>query len=332
MIDRDGLYERGIFSMGMGWQIPRIPGLGEVDWGIVHGELYRAGYEGDCIIEHEDRRLRGDRREGQAGLPDRTRRPQAVYATDMTDALSHRDPHRARHREDDRPLACCGPSSMTRSSRTAAGWRPSTTSRPCASPGRRAARVGDPRGTDVAVGTVIGFPHGDHRPTTKVFEASRALGRRRDRARHGHPDRRAQVRPRRGRRGRHRGRRRRRPRGRRDRQGDLRERLPDRRREDPRVPPVRGRRRRLRQDVDGLRARRRHPRRPAPDARQHLAAHRRSRRPAASGRSTRCSRSWRSATTRIGATATKAIIDDFRARKAGRRRSRRAAAAAEGGC
>ena len=59
MIDRDGLYERGIFSMGIGWQIPRIPGLGEVDWGIVHGELYRAGYEGDCIIEHEDRRFEG---------------------------------------------------------------------------------------------------------------------------------------------------------------------------------------------------------------------------------------------------------------------------------
>jgi sugar phosphate isomerase/epimerase len=59
MIDRDGLYERGIMSMGMGWQIPRIPGLGDVDWAVVHGELYRAGYEGDCIIEHEDRRFEG---------------------------------------------------------------------------------------------------------------------------------------------------------------------------------------------------------------------------------------------------------------------------------
>ena len=59
MIDRDGLYERGVFSMGMGWQIPRIPGLGEVDWSVVHGELYRQGYEGDCIIEHEDRRFEG---------------------------------------------------------------------------------------------------------------------------------------------------------------------------------------------------------------------------------------------------------------------------------
>jgi len=59
MIDRDGLYERGTFSNGIGWQIPRIPGLGEVDWRVVFSELYRAGYAGDCIIEHEDRRFEG---------------------------------------------------------------------------------------------------------------------------------------------------------------------------------------------------------------------------------------------------------------------------------
>jgi sugar phosphate isomerase/epimerase len=59
MIDVDGLYERGIFSMGIGWQVPRIPGLGEVDWSVVFSELYRQGFEGDCIIEHEDRRFEG---------------------------------------------------------------------------------------------------------------------------------------------------------------------------------------------------------------------------------------------------------------------------------
>ncbi len=59
MIDVDGLYERGVFSMGIGWQIPRIPGLGEVDWSVVFSELYRQGFEGDCIIEHEDRRFEG---------------------------------------------------------------------------------------------------------------------------------------------------------------------------------------------------------------------------------------------------------------------------------
>ena len=59
MIDRDGLYERGVLSMGMGWQLPRIPGLGEVDWSVVFSELYRQGFDGDCIIEHEDRRFEG---------------------------------------------------------------------------------------------------------------------------------------------------------------------------------------------------------------------------------------------------------------------------------
>ena len=55
MIDRDGLYERGTLSAGIGWQVPRLPGLGEVDWGEIFSALYRAGYDGDAIIEHEDR-------------------------------------------------------------------------------------------------------------------------------------------------------------------------------------------------------------------------------------------------------------------------------------
>jgi sugar phosphate isomerase/epimerase len=59
MIDRDGLYERGTLSAGMGWQVPRMPGLGDVDWGTVFRALYRVGYEGDCIIEHEDRKFEG---------------------------------------------------------------------------------------------------------------------------------------------------------------------------------------------------------------------------------------------------------------------------------
>ncbi len=59
MIDRDGLYENGILSAGMGWQIPRMPGLGEVDWPGFFAGLYRAGYDGPIIIEHEDRTFEG---------------------------------------------------------------------------------------------------------------------------------------------------------------------------------------------------------------------------------------------------------------------------------
>ena len=59
MIDRDGLYERGSMSSGIGWQIPRLPGLGDADWTEIFSNLYRVGYDGDCIIEHEDRRFEG---------------------------------------------------------------------------------------------------------------------------------------------------------------------------------------------------------------------------------------------------------------------------------
>jgi len=59
MIDRDGLYDHGILSAGMGWQVPRMPGLGEVDWPGFFATLYRAGYDGPIIIEHEDRTFEG---------------------------------------------------------------------------------------------------------------------------------------------------------------------------------------------------------------------------------------------------------------------------------
>ena len=59
MIDRDGLYERGVLSAGIGWQIPRMPGLGEVEWNVFFSGLTLAGYDGAVIIEHEDKRFEG---------------------------------------------------------------------------------------------------------------------------------------------------------------------------------------------------------------------------------------------------------------------------------
>jgi sugar phosphate isomerase/epimerase len=58
-VDRDGLYERGTLSSGIGWQVPRLPGLGDADWSVIFSALYRAGYDGDIIIEHEDRDFEG---------------------------------------------------------------------------------------------------------------------------------------------------------------------------------------------------------------------------------------------------------------------------------
>ena len=59
MIDRDGLYENGVMSVGMGWQVPRMPGLGDVDWSEMFAGLYRGGYDGPIVIEHEDRTFEG---------------------------------------------------------------------------------------------------------------------------------------------------------------------------------------------------------------------------------------------------------------------------------
>jgi sugar phosphate isomerase/epimerase len=58
-IDRDGLYRNGSISLGMGWQVPRLPGLGEVRWDRFVAALYREGYDHVVSIEHEDRTFEG---------------------------------------------------------------------------------------------------------------------------------------------------------------------------------------------------------------------------------------------------------------------------------
>ena len=59
-IRRDGLYRHGTFSGGIGWQVPRLPGLGEVDWSRFLAALYAVGYDRVVSIEHEDRLFEGD--------------------------------------------------------------------------------------------------------------------------------------------------------------------------------------------------------------------------------------------------------------------------------
>jgi sugar phosphate isomerase/epimerase len=58
-IRRDGLYRHGTLSSGIGWQVPRIPGLGEVDWTRFVAALYAVGYDHVLSVEHEDRRFEG---------------------------------------------------------------------------------------------------------------------------------------------------------------------------------------------------------------------------------------------------------------------------------
>ncbi len=58
-IDKEGLYRNGVMSTGMGWQVPRLPGLGQVNWPRFIAALYSAGYDDVLSIEHEDRNFEG---------------------------------------------------------------------------------------------------------------------------------------------------------------------------------------------------------------------------------------------------------------------------------
>ena len=58
-IDREKLHQNGILSAGIGWQIPRLPGFGEVDWARFIGALYEVGYDYVLSVEHEDRAFEG---------------------------------------------------------------------------------------------------------------------------------------------------------------------------------------------------------------------------------------------------------------------------------
>ncbi|MGZ4383844.1 MAG: sugar phosphate isomerase/epimerase family protein [Gaiellaceae bacterium] len=58
-IRREGLYRNGAFSAGMGWQLPRLPGLGEIDWSCFIAALYDVGYDSVLSVEHEDRAFEG---------------------------------------------------------------------------------------------------------------------------------------------------------------------------------------------------------------------------------------------------------------------------------
>jgi sugar phosphate isomerase/epimerase len=63
-IDPERLYQAGI--LGLGWHVPKLPGLGDVDWGQFFSALAEVGYRGAVCVEVEDRAYEGS-------LEDRTR-------------------------------------------------------------------------------------------------------------------------------------------------------------------------------------------------------------------------------------------------------------------
>lgn len=52
-IDADDLYEQGV--MGHQWHTPKLPGMGDVNWGQFFGSLTDAGFNGAVCVEVEDR-------------------------------------------------------------------------------------------------------------------------------------------------------------------------------------------------------------------------------------------------------------------------------------
>jgi sugar phosphate isomerase/epimerase len=56
-IDHERLYQVGI--MGLGWHVPKLPGLGDVKWGEYFAALTDTGYNGPVCVEVEDRAYEG---------------------------------------------------------------------------------------------------------------------------------------------------------------------------------------------------------------------------------------------------------------------------------
>ncbi len=59
VVRSDGLYRSSILSLGVGWQVARMPGRGDIDWGRFVGALREVGYDGVISVEHEDEELDG---------------------------------------------------------------------------------------------------------------------------------------------------------------------------------------------------------------------------------------------------------------------------------
>ena len=65
-IDGDRLFDKGI--LGVDWHTPKLPGLGDVNWGRFVAALNDIGYRGPVCIEVEDRAFEGSQEDRQRSL------------------------------------------------------------------------------------------------------------------------------------------------------------------------------------------------------------------------------------------------------------------------
>lgn len=67
-VDKQRLYEVGILGTPLQFHTPKLPGLGDVDWGQFYSHLSDAGYTGPVCIEVEDRAYEGSLERRKASL------------------------------------------------------------------------------------------------------------------------------------------------------------------------------------------------------------------------------------------------------------------------
>ena len=58
-IDHAKLNQHGVFSFPKLWHSPKLPGMGDVQWGSFLGGLADTGYDGPLVVEVEDRAFEG---------------------------------------------------------------------------------------------------------------------------------------------------------------------------------------------------------------------------------------------------------------------------------
>ena len=67
-LDQDQLDDVGIMATPLSYHSPKLPGLGEVNWGKFLSELGDAGYRGAVCVEVEDRAYEGSQQARKAAL------------------------------------------------------------------------------------------------------------------------------------------------------------------------------------------------------------------------------------------------------------------------
>jgi sugar phosphate isomerase/epimerase len=67
-INWDGINDRDIFTAPNNIHTPKLPGLGDINWGKFFSALYEAGYQGAACVEVEDRAFEGPIENRKASL------------------------------------------------------------------------------------------------------------------------------------------------------------------------------------------------------------------------------------------------------------------------